>query len=371
MPLRVLLALHQGGGAGSVNSTLRLGLGLLGRGVAVHFVCPPRSPVEEEARAGGLLVHPLPLARHSRFHNARELGALIRRHPVDVINSQGSRDREAFTWLGLTGRLPVPLVLTRRSYPRSTWLQNRLASHVASRIIALSEPVAEELRRRGTSGRKLVVIPNGLLTDRIDGPVLAGEVEDWRAKVGVEPTRRTVGVVARPKDQAVVLESLPHVRTPVRLVLAGLDPAALAMPLPRIPERHAVVRLPFDPAIRPLYELLEVALHPSRFDAFPQAVLEALALGKPVIASRASGNAVIIRDGIDGLLVDPLDPREWAAALDRVLGDPALAARLAASGARRAREDFPFDRVLDRTLALYRELVPRPFPAHGAVAPVA
>ncbi|HNH48844.1 MAG TPA: hypothetical protein PKY30_17510 [Myxococcota bacterium] len=62
MPLRVLLALHQGGGAGSVNSTLALGLGLRARGVDARLVCPPGSPVEAEARAGGLPVHPLPLA---------------------------------------------------------------------------------------------------------------------------------------------------------------------------------------------------------------------------------------------------------------------------------------------------------------------
>ena len=118
-----------------------------------------------------------------------------------------------------------------------------------------------------------------------------------------------------------------------------------------------MVRLPFDPAIRPLYDLLEVALHPSRWDAFPQAVLEALALGLPVVASDATGNAEIIRPGVDGLLVAPTDPAAWAAALDRLLGDPALAARLGASGRRRAREDFAVDRMLDRTLAVYHAVL--------------
>jgi glycosyltransferase involved in cell wall biosynthesis len=368
MPLRVLLALHQGGGAGSVNSTLRLGLGLRARGVEVRFVCPPGSPVEAEARSGGLLVHPLPLARQSRFRNAAALRALLAEHPVDVINSQGSRDREALTWLGLTGRLPAPLVLTRRSYPRSTWLENRLASLAARRIIALSEPVAEELRRRGADGRKIVVVPNGLLTDRIDRPVTDAERARWRERIGAEPSRRVIGVVARPKDQDVVLAGLPLVQTPVRLVLAGLDGPALTAPLPPFPERHAVVRLPFEPAVRPLYDLLELALHPSRWDAFPQAVLEALALGKPVIASRASGNAVIVRDGVDGLLVDPVDPAAWAAAIDRLLTDSALAQGLATEGRRRAREDFPFSRVLDHTLEVYRSAVRRPFPAHAVPA---
>jgi glycosyltransferase involved in cell wall biosynthesis len=127
--------------------------------------------------------------------------------------------------------------------------------------------------------------------------------------------------------------------------------------LPEIPERHAVVRLPFRPDIRPLYDLIELALHPSRWDALPQAVLEAMALGKPVIASDASGNAVILRDGLDGLLVPPTDPAAWARAIDRVLGDPALAARLGAEARRRARGGFPFSRTLDQTIALYHDVL--------------
>lgn len=358
-PFRVMLALHQGSGSGSVNSVLRLARGLRAAGVHVLLVCPPESPIERDARAGGLEVHPLPLARQGRLKNAGDLRGLLLRLPVDLVNSQGSRDREAFTWLALTRKLGVPLVLTRRSYPRSTRLETWLAGRAADRVIALSEPVAEVLVRQGTPARKIIIIHNGLLTDRIDQPVSAASLAQWRARVGWEPSRRTVGIVARPKDQAVVLDALQSVQTPVRLVLAGLDGAALDGPLPPVPARHAVVRLPFDPDIRPLYDLLEVVLHPSRYDAFPQAVLEALALGKPVIASRASGNAVIIRDGLDGVLVEPESPSAWASALDRVLQDGPLARRLAESGIRRAREDFPFQRTILQTIQVYRDVLRR------------
>jgi glycosyltransferase involved in cell wall biosynthesis len=346
-----------------VNSVLRLGLGLQARGVHIRFVCPPSSEVEAAARAGGLEVHPVPLAQGGRLGNAARLRTLLAEHPVDLINSQGSRDREALTWLGLTRQLRVPVVFTRRSFPRTTPLEHWLAARVATRVVAVSEPVAEALRRLGTPDRKLSVIENGLLLDRIDGPVTPESVAAWRARIGWEGSRRVVAVVARPKDQAVVLRALPLVETPVRLVLAGLDGAALSDPLPPIPERHAVIRLPFDPAIRPLYDLVELALHPSRWDALPQAVLEAMALGKPVIASRATGNAVIIRDGADGLLVEPMNPAAWASAIDRVLREPMLAAGLGAAARRRARDDFPLARTIDRTLALFTSLCAARAPA--------
>jgi phosphatidyl-myo-inositol dimannoside synthase len=356
-PIRTLLTLHQGAEAGSVNSVLHLGLGMVRRGLRVSLVCPPGSAVEAEAGAGGLQVHPLALEPRRRLGNARRLSALLARHPVDLVNSQSSRDREALTLLGLFGRLPVPLVLTRRSWPRTTVLESRLAGRVAQRVIAVSQPVRTALEAAGIPAAKLVVVPNGLLTARIDRLVSHEEVEEWRRRIGWEPTRRTVGIVARSKDQDLVLRALAWVHTPVRLVLAGLDEGALIRPLPPIPDRHAVVRLPFEPAIRPLYDLLEVALHPSRWDALPQAVLEAMALGKPVIASRATGHEVLIRDEVDGLLVSPDDPMAWAAALDRVLGDAALADRLGREARPRAREGFPLERTIEETVRVYRTVL--------------
>jgi len=323
----------------------------------VRFVCPPGSRVEAEARAGGLETHPLPLARQHRVANARALRLLLQRHPVDIIDSHGSRDRQGLVLLGLLGGLPAPLIITRRSFPRSTRLATWLGSRVASRVVTLSQPVAEELVRRGASRDKLVVIPNGVLLDRIDGTVSSDDVESWRRTIEWDPSRRTVAIVARPKDQWVVVESLALVQTPVRLVLAGLDGDMLTRPLPPLPPRHRVVRLPFRYDTRPLYDLVDLVLHPSRWDALPQAVLEAMALGKPVVASAATGNAQIIRDGVDGFLVAPTDRAAWASAIDRVLGDASLARRLGAEARRRAREDFRFDQTLERTIALYHEVV--------------
>jgi glycosyltransferase involved in cell wall biosynthesis len=355
--LRVLHTLHQGGGSGSVQSVLRIARGIAARGHQVGLVCPPGSEVERDARASGLTVHPIPLAAGGRWTNARLLRRLLSEQGYDLVNAHGSRDREALTWLGITHRLPAPLIITRHSYPRTSVPENLLASSAASRVIAFSEPVAQRLARRGTARSKLQVIHGGVMLDRIDRPVTPAELEEWRARIGWEPSHRTAGVVARPKDQHVVIAALALVRTPVRLVLAGLSGDALTRTLPALPERHAVVRLPFLPEIRPLYELLEVALHPSRWDAFPQAVLEAMALGKPVIGSDATGNAVIIQHEVSGLLVAPTDPAAWAEALDRVLTEPALAARLGAAAVRRAREDFPLERTIDRTIQLYREVL--------------
>jgi glycosyltransferase involved in cell wall biosynthesis len=359
--------LHQGGGAGSVTSTLHLSLGLRRAGVEVIFVCPPETEVEALASDGRLSVRPLALERGKRRANAAALGALLARHPVDVVNSQSARDREALTWLRLTGRLPLPLVLTRRQMPRTFFLENWLASRAADAVVAVSGAVASALRRKGTAERKLTVIPNGLVTSRVDQRISDRALFDWKDLIGWEPERRTIGIVARPKDQHVVLEALGRVETPVRLVLAGIDPAGpIGARARAVGAPHAVVCVPFRADVAPLYRLLEIALLPSRIEGFSQSLLEAMALGKPVIASAAGGNLDLVRHETNGLLVPPLDPAAWAAAISRLLGDASLAARLGDAARETARVTFSLDHTVERTLALYRSLH-----AGGPLAPAA
>ncbi len=367
MPFRIMQVLHQGGGAGSVASTLHLSLGLQRSGADVVFVCPPGSEVEALAAGGGLTVVPLALEAGARRANAASLAQVIAGHRPALVNSQSARDRAALIWLRLRGRLPAPLVLTRRQMPRTFYLENWIASRSADRVIAVSYAVARALRRRGTPARKLAVIHNGLIAARVDRQVSDRALFDWRDRIGCTPAQRTVGIVARPKDQGVVFEALRLVRTPVRLVLAGVEPSSeMAKSAHAVRAPHAVVCLPFTTDVTPLYRLLDAALLPSRMEGFSQSLLEAMALGKPVIASAAGGNPELVTDGVDGLLVPPLDPAAWAAALERVLGDAALATRLGEAARHTARERFSLERTVARTLELYRSLVPSAVLAPGA-----
>jgi glycosyltransferase involved in cell wall biosynthesis len=353
--LRVMQVLHQGGGAGSVSSTLHLSLGLQRAGLLVRFVCPPHSEVEAEARTAGLEVHPLMLEARQRRANAARLDRLLQQHPVDLVNSQSSRDRGALVWLALTGRLHVPLIVTRRQMPRTWALENWLTSRVASRVVAVSPAVAEALVRRGTDRRKLTVIPNGLIASRVDVRVSERQLNEWRSRIGWEPSRRTLGVVARLKDQAVVLRALEGISIPIRLVLAGVGrEPRLERLLRRVPPQHAVILLPFTPWVRPLYDLLELVLLPSRIEGLSQALLEAMALGKPVIASAAAGNRDLIKDKVDGRLVEPLDPAAWRRTVQELLESPATAQRLGAAARETARRTYAIEHTIERTAELYR-----------------
>jgi glycosyltransferase involved in cell wall biosynthesis len=156
----------------------------------------------------------------------------------------------------------------------------------------------------------------------------------------------------------VVLRALALVQIPVRLVLVGVEQKLdLEGVMQHVPARHVVVRLPFMPDVRPLYDLLDLVLLPSRIEGLSQSLLEAMALRKPVIASAAGGNLDLITDQVDGRLAAPLDASSWARIIDELLSTPAQAERLGSAASRTARETYSLPRTVERTAELYHSLL--------------
>ena len=135
-------------------------------------------------------------------------------------------------------------------------------------------------------------------------------------------------------------------------MLLGALPAleALAAAAPR----HEVRWVPFRPDVLPFYRLFDVVVLPSRREGLSQALLEAMALGLPVVASRAGGNADLVTHGEDGWLVPPRDGPAFARALARLLADRALRERLGARARQTARGRFSLARTAAATEAAYR-----------------
>jgi phosphatidylinositol alpha-mannosyltransferase len=110
----------------------------------------------------------------------------------------------------------------------------------------------------------------------------------------------------------------------------------------RVPPYHAAAEVFAAPAVGQ--------------ESFGIALVEAMAAGVPVVATDIPGYREVVSDGVEGLLVPPRDPEALAAALVRVLRDPALAARLGEAGRERART-FDWPVVVDRLEELYRRAI--------------
>ncbi|MFZ0293864.1 MAG: glycosyltransferase [Candidatus Sulfotelmatobacter sp.] len=103
----------------------------------------------------------------------------------------------------------------------------------------------------------------------------------------------------------------------------------------------------------------DIAVLPSRAEGLPNAVLEYMAAGLPVIASQVGGNTELINDGVTGLLVPPEDSSALSSALLKLLHDPGLAQRIAQGGHEFAVRNFSFERLVDEVDELYSELLLR------------
>jgi L-malate glycosyltransferase len=103
----------------------------------------------------------------------------------------------------------------------------------------------------------------------------------------------------------------------------------------------------------------DIGVLPSKAEGLPNAVLEYMAAGLPVVVSSVGGNSEIIRDGITGLLVPPQDSQALSSALLRFLRESVLARRVAESGQAYVRENFSFERLIEQVDSLYSELLAR------------
>jgi glycosyltransferase involved in cell wall biosynthesis len=360
--LTTLQLTHQGEGAGSTQSIFSLSRELARRGHRVLVGCPAGTLLARMVAGSGegpLLEHvPLGFGRLRPLADALE--RVIADRGVDVVNSHATGDRRALTWLRWRGRLPQPLVVTRRTMPLTSPPELVAVGLTADRTIAVSAAVASALRRRGHPGGRLRVVPNGIDLARVDAELAASDLAAARAAVGNTDGRPVVVVVARRKDQQVLLRALPALERAVTVALVGIRPdRELAAAQAAVPSRHRVVFVPFTERPLAFYRLATVAALPSRIEGLSQALLEAMSLGVPVIASAAGGNPELVQPGETGLLVPPLEPAAWTRALDQMLGDAELRARVSRAGRALARREFTMQRTAERTEVVYDEAIAR------------
>ena len=236
----------------------------------------------------------------------------------------------------------------------------RHALEGATAVVALTPGWADELRRWGAI-RRLVVVPNS--------PDLPASANGHRRPES-QPYVLYLGHLYRVKGLFELLDAFAALRSrrpELRLVLAGESLRPDDVPsealLAYASERGldpSCVDLPGwvdGEAKADLLASSACVVLPSHREGLPLVLLEAMAAGRPVVATSVGGVPEAVRDGIEGLLVQPRDPGGLAAAIERVLDDPSLADSLGRAGRRRVLEEYSAAAVARRIGDLYEEVL--------------
>jgi L-malate glycosyltransferase len=377
--MRVLYVNQTATVSGAERSLLEL-LGALPPDLEPVLACPD-GPLADRARALGVAWRPIPATDASfRLHARHTTRALLelsaqatavrattRRTRPHLVHANTTRAAIAAVAARRLGGPPVVAHIRDWVPPgRTAQLTLRFVASGAAVTLANSRFAAAQV----TTGADAVRVVHNPVDHRRFGVVGRAEA---RRRLGLDDRDEVMAVIAQLtpwKGQAEAIETarlLRETRPRLRLLLVGsakfvapgtrYDNAGYAEEL-----RARAADAGLGDSVRLLGEredvpgvmaALDLLLVPSWREAFGRVAAEALAAGVPVLATEIGGPAEIVRDGIDGRLLPPRDPRAWAAAAAELLDDPARRAAMGRAGRGRVREAFGLERHVREVRAAY------------------
>ncbi len=358
--MNILFLTHQGGMAGSTYSLYYLADGLAQRGHSVFVGCKKSSLLFTLLKDSKAMPVPMTFRHKFDLKNMRHIAGLVREHDIQLINAQSGIDRYTSIWASFLFHLNTPVVHTRRQTPRSSgfFLQNWFYTRGTAGIVAVSQGVRDALVKLGLPARHITVIRNGTPAGKYE--LSDSEfVETLREKWKLEPGQPVIGCVSRKKQQEQLLEALQFIDEHLTVFFIGLEKRDEYVPLLEKLYRHDIHFLGHKSQQETLYyyKLFTVKVLPSVTEGLSQALLEAMALGVPVIASRAAGNIDLIRDGENGLLFEPGNVKKLAGLIKQVLADKNLRDWLIQNGRHTALVDFSIDRTIECYEKYFKQII--------------
>ena len=342
----------------------------------VRFACLRRwGPFADELSDRGI---PLEEYRVSTF---RSLNALrqqirfardVRRQAIDIVHTY-SFYGNVFAVPPARAAAPVVVasVRDRGLYLSPMQLRaQRLICRLADRVLVNAHAVKQWLVNDGFPASRITVIPNGVDLSRFMPTRNPLEV---RQSLGVPEHAPLVGVVSRLHQLKGIEDFLD-----AAAVVASRHPSAyfLVVGQPSPVDNHAYLESLVSRAqqlgigdriiftglrsdVPAVLSMLSVSVMPSLNEALSNVLLESMAAGAPVVATDVGGTTEALRDGETGVLIPPSNPAAMAAAIDRLLSNPALARTLGQSAKQAIAGAFSLDRMVAATAVVYEDLLAR------------
>jgi glycosyltransferase involved in cell wall biosynthesis len=335
--------------------------------VAFFEAAPDQAaPMTPAFRAAGVRTVDLGGRRRTDLGAVSRLGRLLRRARFRFVHAHSFRaELAALLWARLIR--PAPMVVrtvhnTDDFYTRPPYATlARVSTARLDRVIVISDAVGRHLRdNAGLPPERMTRIYYGIDLPRWESATNGARGLD---ETGRPPTIAVIARLAPQKGHRVLFDALPRIvqQVPdVQVRLIGHEELSTIAELRAYAESRGVAeRIRFEGFQSNIAAVLsdaDVKVLPSLWEGFGLVLLEAMAVGKPVVASAVDAVPEVVVDGETGLLVPPGQAEPLASAVVRVLTDRDFADRLGRAGRERVRERFALDQMVSETDAVYREL---------------
>ncbi len=341
--------------AGGQIVALRLAQAAREAGHDVLFVSPSDGPFLDRVRGAGIRAEVVPVSGALDPRGLVRLLRIFRRERIDIVHTHGHFAVNVLA--RIAGRLARARVLShmhiQNAFREGTGRGVQIAidnatARLCFAIVAVSDATRADLVRQGYPAGRLVTIHNGIEAAHDVSPVRLAE-----GPLVVEVAR-----LAEVKGQRTLLEALADVQATAVLVGRDLERGGayedeLRSEAERLGVSDRVVFAGYRDDVPALLAGCDVFCLPSFAEGLPLVVLEAMAQGKPVVATPVGGTPELVVDGETGILVPPGDPGSLAHALTELLADAPRAARMGEAGRARVLAEFRAAAMVERVLGLY------------------
>ena len=359
--IRVLHTESSLGWGGQEKRILREILGLSRPAFQPFLICRPGSRLGDEARAAGVQVEFL---RMRGNFDPIAVGRLVNfyfRKKIDIVHTHSSAD----SWIAsAAAKISFRRPRVVRTRHLSCSFNNRVIyNFMADRVVTVGESTRRYMiAEKRIPARRVLTIPTGVDLGEFDPE---RHRENLRPELGIPLDALVFGSVAvfrRLKGHRYLLEATPAILKQfpgARLLLAGEGPQEnnLQRIIDDLKIREAVILPGFRKDVVGVLNTLDVFVFPSLEEALGTAVIEALAMGKPVVASRVGGIPETIMDGENGFLVEPAEPAALADKVKILLGNASLRREMAVRGRKMVCERYDNRQMVRGLEDLYRNLL--------------
>ena len=370
-PMRIVYTVLDGQLAGGQVICGEMMLAARATGHEVCLVSPTHGEFTRMLESESVPIMLMPMARTFHFHRAVQFARFLKSWRADLVHSHAAVTGAILARLAavIAGVPLISHVHIENKFSEVPWIRkmqvwvDNFTARLAAEIVAISEHTRRSLIDQGISPQRVRVIRNGV---NVDGDANGKAAARARAELGIEGDEPVVGTVARlcpVKGQRELILAAHEIRNKcveAKFIILGEDLEfngnyrnELEQLAGQLGLDGCVQFFGFRHNAAVLMHAFELFVLPSWIEGLPVTILEAMAAGKPVVATPVGGVPELVVEGVTGLLVPPRAPERLARAILDLLQQPDVAQEMGRNGRNRVRQHYSQRRMLTQVLSLY------------------